>query len=72
VNIDRHFHHVVTITHNRAVVAVAVAAADSAVRASHSRRPGAGIGMVYLVLVFWLCGCLFVCAFACVFGMDSM
>ena len=46
-----------------------VPAAASA-RASHSRRPDAGVGMICLVLVCWLCGCLFVCAFACVFGMD--
>ena len=68
MNIEIHFHHVVTITHNCVVVAVAAVAASA--RASHSPRPDAGVWMICLVLVFWLCGCLFVCAFACVFGMD--
>ena len=67
MKIEIHFHHVVTITHNCAVVAVAVAATA---RASHFPRPGAAVWMICLVLMFWLCGCVFVCAFACVFGMD--
>ena len=67
--VERYLRHVITITHNRVVVAVA---ATASARASHSRRPGAAVGMICLGLVFWLSGYLFVCAFACVFGMDSM
>ena len=60
MKIEIHFHHVVTITHNCAA-AVVVAAASASARASHSRRPDAGVWMTCLVLLFWLCGCLFVC-----------
>ena len=64
MNIERHFHHIVMITRNCAVAA--------AVRASHSRCLGATVGMICVVFVYWLTGCLFVCAFACVFGMARM
>ena len=68
-NIEIHFHHVVTITHNCVIVATTV---NPAVRAFHSPCLGATVGMICVVFVYWLTGCLFVCAFACVFGMDSV
>ena len=51
---------------------VVAAVAASSGRASHSPRRGGAVGMICLLLVFWLPACLFVCAFACVFGMDSL
>ena len=71
MNIDRHFHDVVTITHNCAVVATTVNPA-TIVRASHSLCLGAVVGIICMAFVYWLTGCLFVCAFACVFDMDRM
>ena len=65
MNVDRHFHHVVTITHNCVIVATSVGA-------SHSPCLGATVGMICVVFVYWLTGCLFVCVFACVFGMARM
>ena len=60
MNIDRHFHAVVTITHNCVVVTVIAAS----VRASHSRYLGATVGVIWLVFVYWLTGC-FICLCIC-------
>ena len=65
MNIDGHFHHVVTITHN-----CSVGAATASVRASHS-PPWCGCWDDLSGVCILLPGCLFVCAFACVFGMNS-
>ena len=60
--VEIHFHHVITTTHNCVVVATAAA---TSVRTSHPPSLGAAVvGMICLVFVFWLTGCLFVCAFA--------
>ena len=51
MNIERHFHHVVTITHNCVIVATTINPATS-VHASHSRCLGAAVGMICVVFVY--------------------
>ena len=72
MNVERHFQDVVTITHHCAVVVATTVNAATAVRVSHSPCLGAAVGMIWLLFVCWLTDCLFACAFACVFGMDSV
>ena len=71
MNIDRHFHRVVTITHNCVIIATTVNPATS-VCASHSLCLGAAAGAICVVFVYWLTGCLFVCAYCmCIwYGQD--
>ena len=71
MNIDRHFHHVVTITHNCVIVATTVNPATS-VRASHSPCLGATVGMICVVFVYWLTGCcICLCICMCIWhGQD--
>ena len=66
MSVEIHLHDAITITHNCSAVASA-----ATVRVTHSPCLGAAVGMIFMVFVYWLTGCLFVCAFACVLGMDS-
>ena len=64
MNIDRHFHDVVTITHNCVTVATTAANPAASVRASPSPCLGATVGMICVVIVYWLTGC-FICLCIC-------
>ena len=57
MTIDRHFHDVVTITHNCCVIVATTVNRATSVRASHSPCLGATVGMICVVFVYWLTGC---------------